>query len=96
MILDSLGYNKRRSWSENEQSLILQNFGEHINSGILPSSEILANLIKKSPVLKNRNELQLKSWISNRIQRRKRHDAVQKRHRGKYMAMQKVAGHLCF
>lgn len=89
MILDCLGYNKRRSWSESEQSLILQNFGEHINSGILPSSEILANLIKKSPVLKNRNELQLKSWISNRIQRKKRHGAVQKRHRGKYMAMQK-------
>lgn len=65
-----MGYNKRTSWSEGEKTIILEHFGEYIENEVLPSSETLACLIKKSPVLKNRNELQLKSWISNRIQKK--------------------------
>lgn len=80
-----VGYVKRTSWSDEEKSFVLQTFKQSIEKQTLPSTETLAKYISDSPILKNRNPIQLKSWISNQIQKRRKAEPSCRRLKGMYI-----------
>lgn len=79
ITVSPVGYIKRTSWSDEEKSFVLETFRENIEQGTLPSSQNLATFISRSPLLRNRNEIQLKSWISNQIQKKKNGNVLRRR-----------------
>lgn len=79
-----VGYVKRTSWSDEEKSHVLKTFRESIESQTLPSTESLAKFISDSPILKNRNPIQLKSWLSNQMQKQRKDVTNCRRRKGMY------------
>ncbi|KAG5871929.1 hypothetical protein JTB14_022404 [Gonioctena quinquepunctata] len=77
-----VGYVKRSSWSDEEKSHVSETFKQSIESQTLPSTESLAKYISDSPILKNRNPIQLKSWISNQIQKQRKAEPNCRRRKG--------------
>lgn len=72
---------KRVSWTEEEKKVAQDLFASHIEKGSLPSTSDCFDTIKENPVLKNRSPLQLKSWISNQLTKKK---TIVKRNRGRH------------
>lgn len=62
---------KKRSWNGQEKETALNLFKEHINCGELPSYPECVQAIKNNTDLKDRSPAQLKSWLSNQIQKNK-------------------------
>lgn len=73
------GYVKRRSWTTPERNLVNEVFKTYLESQTLPSTNVCKNVIDNNSELKDRSPLQVKSFLSNQLQKNKKNTVRRQR-----------------
>lgn len=72
ILVSPKGYVKRKSWTTSEKKLVTEAFKTHLENHTLPSTHACQNIIEANTELQNRSPLQIKSFLSNQIQKKKK------------------------
>lgn len=62
----------RTSWEGPEKSTAENIFRDNIDEGVLPSRSYCQLIVSREPTLKRRTADQLKAWVNNQINKKKR------------------------
>ncbi|KAF5305491.1 hypothetical protein FQA39_LY01582 [Lamprigera yunnana] len=90
-----MGHVKRRSWSNQERTIVLEEFKQEFESKQLPSTSQCSALRKKFPILLSRSSPQIKSWFDNMLRKqstmtKEREESKSKIKRNRWQSPEKV------